>query len=74
MGSLFTKLSCQGSAKGLFGLQGKLRATCAPVYHMWLRVHTIPFIAERQAKKAVNINFYILVWAAQELNPGIRFQ
>ena len=68
MRSLFTKLSYQGTAKGLFGLQGKLRATGAPVYHMWLRVHTIPFIAELQAKKAVNINLYIFGLG----HPGIK--
>ena len=48
----FYSPSCLGqvTAKRPFGLPSQA-ATCPPVYHTWWRLHTVPFIAERQARK-----------------------
>ena len=57
--TLFTKLPWPGDSEGTFRSSSQA-ATCPPVYHTRRRLHTVPLIAERQAWKAVNTNFYSL--------------
>ena len=56
---LFTKLPWPGDSEGTFRSSSQA-ATCPPVYHTRRRLHTVPLIAERQAGKLVNTNFYSL--------------
>ena len=57
--TLFTKLPWPGDSEGTFRSSSQA-ATCPPVYHTRRRLHTVPLIAESQARKAVNTNFYCL--------------
>ena len=58
--SLFTKLRKPGDGEGTFWSSSQA-ATCPPVYHARWRLHTVPFIAERQAGSCeYNTNFYNL--------------
>ena len=47
---LFTKLPWPGDGEGTFRFSSQA-ATCPPVYHTQQRLHTLPLIAERQARK-----------------------
>ena len=47
--TLFTKLPWPGESEGTFQSSSKA-ATCPPVYHTRWRLHTVPLIAERQAR------------------------
>ena len=47
---LFTKLPWPGDSEGTFRSSSQA-ATCPPVYHTRWRLHTVPFIVERQAEK-----------------------
>ena len=58
---IFYSPSCRGqeTVKG-FLRSSSQAVTCLSVYHTRWRLYTIPFIAERQAKKAVNTNFFLV--------------
>ena len=48
--TLFTKLPWPGDSEGTFRSSSQA-ATCPLVYHTRWRLHTVPLIAERQARK-----------------------
>ena len=56
---LFTKLPWPEDSEGT-SRSSSQAATCPPVYHTRRRLHNVPLIAEGQAGKLVNTNFYCL--------------
>ena len=60
---------CQRTTEGYFSLLVKL----PPVYHTWWRLRIAPFDAEYQAKKAVNINFFVFGLSQPGTEPEFNF-